>query len=75
MTTTTLTAKTAYLKGWNASKNTTTYDLGAAEDRFAARYGGKYLDAYGAGWVDYASDYEKFESLPDEDGTTHEDTY
>lgn len=57
-------ARTAYLKGWEASKRTTTCDLEAAEDRFLARYGGEWHDGFVAGWVDYACDWEKFTSLP-----------
>ncbi|ABE67749.1 hypothetical protein Wildcat_169 [Mycobacterium phage Wildcat] len=51
-------ASQAYRKGWDASKRTTTYDLGAAETRFEERHGSTQVNAFIAGWTDYASDQE-----------------
>jgi hypothetical protein len=43
----------AYNAGWNASNRTTTYDMGAALER----YKGPHIDHFDMGWTDHASDY------------------
>lgn len=48
--------ESAYRKGWDASRRTTTYDLDAAEARFEKRYGEWYSPAFNRGWNDYAAD-------------------
>ena len=57
----TLTSKQAYIKGWNASKIGT--DMDASEDRFLNKYGASEQDAWIAGWMDYATDRERFATL------------
>ena len=57
--------RTAYLRGWNASRRTTTCDLEAAEARFTAKHGGAMHSEFVAGWTDYAAGHDRFESLPE----------
>jgi hypothetical protein len=56
--------RTAYLRGWNASRRSVTADLEAAEGRFIARYGAAMHGEFVSGWTDYAAGHEKFESEP-----------
>lgn len=50
------TPATAYRRGWQASKRSTTADLDAASDRYVKKYGRAQLRAFVAGWSDYAAD-------------------
>lgn len=63
--TTKMTRRKAYTMGWNASKNTKTYDLDAAEYRFEKKYGKAFSKAFNEGWVDYSAGYEKWHSFSD----------
>lgn len=54
--TTDLTHESAYRKGWEASKRTTTADLDAADERFTSRHGHAFRDAFLNGWTDHAAD-------------------
>lgn len=55
--------KHAYDAGWNASKNTKTFDLESAEARYEAKYGRKQRADFAGGWADYASGYDKYTAL------------
>jgi hypothetical protein len=61
----TIDQRAAYLRGWNASKRTTTANLEAAEARFVAKHGAAMHSEFVAGWTDYAADHEKFHSAPE----------
>lgn len=54
----------AYDAGWKASSRSEDFDLSKAEARYERNHDNREVDAFSAGWTDYASDYPKYKSLP-----------
>lgn len=57
--------RAAYEAGWNASKNSKTYDLDAAEARYERKHANPAA-MFSAGWADYAADRPKYSTLAKE---------
>ena len=53
----------AYRAGWNASAKIDGPDMDTAEDRYSRGHSEAQQDAWSAGWIDYASDYDYGHSL------------